>query len=68
MGSTIIEGVRISDSATLDALEIEAENVKLNDFTGISSFLIMIFSYWYFIFILFLKFKARALGCKVRRS
>lgn len=53
MGSTIIEGFRISDSATLDALEIEAENVKLNDFAGISSFLIMIFSYWYFIFILF---------------
>jgi len=46
MGSTIIEGLRISDSATLDALKIEAENEKLNDFTGISSILSMIISYW----------------------
>ena len=49
MGSTIIEGLRISDSATLDALKIEAKNEKLNDFTGISSILIMIISCWYFI-------------------
>jgi len=38
MGSTIREGFRISYSATLDALKIEAENVKLNDFQELAHF------------------------------
>jgi len=49
MGSTLIEGFRISFSATLDAFNIDAEKEKLNDFTGISSILIMIISYWQFV-------------------
>lgn len=69
MGSTIIEGLRISYCATLDALKIEAENEKLNDFTGISSILIMIISCWYFILDSFFKsFKIRVFGFNLRLS
>jgi len=38
MSSIIIEDFRISYCATLDALEIEAENVKLNDFQELAQF------------------------------
>ena len=48
MGSTTMEGFRILYSATLEDLKIVAENKILNDVTVISSILIMIISYWYF--------------------
>lgn len=45
-----MEGFRFLYSATLDDLKIDTENKRLNDVTLISSILIMIISYWHFMF------------------
>lgn len=57
MRSTTLEGFRILYSATLDDLKIVAENKMLNDVSVISSTVIMIISYWYFMLYYFLTTK-----------